>query len=109
MLETESTTIAARLQDLERKVLEQGDELVCLRATLADVLRRLNLVEGLRQGPGLPTTQGCLTAPSTPVRNGYRINGSSVPIQKESRLRGVVKKEEKRVVYNNSSLPQVKK
>lgn len=82
MLETENSGIAGRVQDLERKVLEQGDELVCLRATLADVLRRLNLLEGLRQNG---TTLGVLTAPSTPVRNGYGIaaNRGAIPVQKD--------------------------
>lgn len=110
MLETENSTLAGRVQDLERKVLEQGDELVCLRATLADVLRRLNLVEGLRQN-GPP--QGNLTAPSTPVRNGYGvIQRSGVPVQKDVRLRSpyrVEVKENKRTYSNNSNLPQVRK
>lgn len=66
MLATERGSMAGRVSDLERKVLEQGDELVCLRATLADVLRRLNLLEGLRVHHN-----GTSTAPSTPVRNGY--------------------------------------
>lgn len=112
MLETENSTLAGRVQDLERKVLEQGDELVCLRATLADVLRRLNLLEGLRQnGPIINT------APSTPVRNGYGvIQRSGVPVQKDLKLRTptynnrIELKEAKRVVTysNNSSLPQVR-
>ena len=33
---------------LERKVLEQNDEIVCLRTTLTDVLRRLNQMETSR-------------------------------------------------------------
>lgn len=110
MLETESTTLAARLQDLERKVIEQGDEIVCLRATLADVLRRLNLVESLRQSnqPQQLGTQGALTAPNTPIRNGYRTNGTTGIIKPEARLTRFIKKEDKRTVYNNnSSLPQV--
>lgn len=111
MLETENSTLAGRIQDLERKVLDQGDEIMCLRATLADVLRRLNLVEGLRQNG--PHT-GSLTAPSTPVRNGFgAIQRSGVPVQKDLRLRTptyasrIDGKEAKRVVYNNSALPQV--
>lgn len=33
MLETESRGVAGRVADLERKVLEQGDELVCLKVS----------------------------------------------------------------------------
>lgn len=57
MIETENESIRERVSDLEKKVLEQGDEIVCLRSTLADVLRRLNQLEGSR-----PVT--------TPLKNG---------------------------------------
>lgn len=67
MLDTESRGVAGRVADLERKVLEQGDELVCLKATLAEVLRRLNILEGMRN-PG-----NASSTPSTPVR----INGNT--------------------------------
>ncbi|KAH1027104.1 hypothetical protein HUJ05_000672 [Dendroctonus ponderosae] len=67
MLETENRGVAGRVADLERKVLEQGDELVCLKATLAEVLRRLNVLEGMRNASSLQST------PSTPVR----INGNA--------------------------------
>lgn len=45
MLETENETLRERVSDLEKKVLEHGDEIVCLRSTLADVLRRLSQLE----------------------------------------------------------------
>ncbi|XP_063217797.1 echinoderm microtubule-associated protein-like 2 isoform X3 [Bacillus rossius redtenbacheri] len=45
MIETENESLRERVSDLEKKVLEQGDEIVCLRSTLADVLRRLNQFE----------------------------------------------------------------
>lgn len=48
MIETENESLRERVGDLEKKVLEQGDEIVCLRSTLADVLRRLNQLEGCR-------------------------------------------------------------
>lgn len=48
MIETENESLRERVCDLEKKVLEQGDEIVCLRSTLADVLRRLNQLEGSR-------------------------------------------------------------
>lgn len=61
MLEAEKGGLAGRVSDLERKLLEQSDELVCLKATLAEALRRVSILENGR----VPST------PSTPVR----ING----------------------------------
>nr|CAD7396860.1 unnamed protein product [Timema cristinae] len=61
MIETENESLRERVADLEKKVLEQGDEIVCLRSTLADVLRRLNQFES-RGGP-IPENR-------IPVRNG---------------------------------------
>lgn len=46
MLENENETLRERVGDLEKKVYEQRDEILCLRATLADVLRRLTNLEG---------------------------------------------------------------
>lgn len=67
MLDAESHGVAGRVQDLERRVLEQGDELVCLKATLAEALRRLSIVEGMR----LPNSFNQVSStPPTPVRNG---------------------------------------
>ena len=45
MVETENEAVRDRLGDLERKVHLQNDEIVCLKATLADCLRRLNKLE----------------------------------------------------------------
>jgi len=45
MLEHENEALKERVHGLERKVHEQNDEILCLRATLADVLRRLNSLE----------------------------------------------------------------
>ena len=45
MVETENEAVRDRLGDLERKVHLQNDEIVCLKATLADCLRRLNTLE----------------------------------------------------------------
>lgn len=64
MIEAENRGVAGRVADLERRVLEQGDELVCLKATLAEALRRLSILEGMRLAQQVPS------APSTPVRNG---------------------------------------
>lgn len=79
MLESEKSSLAGRVHDLERRVLTQQDEIVCLRSTLADVLRRLNLLEGNIErsgsgGSGLSSQGGSggggRSAPSTPARNG---------------------------------------
>lgn len=67
MLEAESRGVVGRVQDLERRVLEQGDELVCLKATLAEALRRLSILEGMRLPHNLTQVS---STPSTPVRNG---------------------------------------
>ncbi|ODM97041.1 Echinoderm microtubule-associated protein-like elp-1 [Orchesella cincta] len=48
MLENENETLRERVGDLEKKVYEQRDEILCLRATLADVLRRITNLEGSR-------------------------------------------------------------
>ncbi|XP_037914233.1 echinoderm microtubule-associated protein-like 2 isoform X3 [Hermetia illucens] len=74
MLESEKSSLAGRVHDLERRVLTQQDEIVCLRSTLADVLRRLNLIEGNIERNGPATTPSSIThggrsAPSTPARS----------------------------------------
>lgn len=69
MLESEKSGLAGRVHDLERRVITQQDEIVCLRSTLADVLRRVNLLEGIgseRQGSGAGGRAGSL--PGTPAR-----------------------------------------
>lgn len=75
MLESEKSGLAGRVHDLERRVLTQQDEIVCLRSTLADVLRRLNLIEGnIERGAinnsSLGSVHGGRSAPNTPSRNG---------------------------------------
>lgn len=67
MLQSENSGLAGRVQDLERKVLTQQDEIVCLRSTLADVLRRLNLIEG-NIDRGSASLHGGRSAPNTPSR-----------------------------------------
>lgn len=75
MLESEKSSLAGRVHDLERRVLTQQDEIVCLRSTLADVLRRLNMFEGgMDRGghtnPASLNIHGGRSAPNTPSRNG---------------------------------------
>ena len=45
MVENENETLRDRVADLEKKVHDQNDEITCLRATLADALRRINQLE----------------------------------------------------------------
>lgn len=67
MLESEKSSLVGRVHDLERRVLTQQDEIVCLRSTLADVLRRVNQLEGM--GSDRPTLGGrTSSAPGTPAR-----------------------------------------
>ncbi|XP_065343773.1 echinoderm microtubule-associated protein-like 2 isoform X3 [Cloeon dipterum] len=46
MMEADNESLRERVAALEQKALTQTDEIVCLRSTLADVLRRVNLLEG---------------------------------------------------------------
>jgi hypothetical protein len=48
MMESENETLRERVATLEKKIFDQNDEIVCLRSTLADVLRRLNQIEAFR-------------------------------------------------------------
>ena len=45
MLDHENETLRERVADLERKVHDQTDEILCLRATIADILRRISTLE----------------------------------------------------------------
>ncbi|XP_050729879.1 echinoderm microtubule-associated protein-like 2 isoform X5 [Eriocheir sinensis] len=63
MIENENHSLRDRVGDLEKKVHEQNDEIMCLRSTLADVLRRLTSVEasnrlGVSGGRATPTKDG---------------------------------------------------
>lgn len=42
----DNDALRERVADLEKKVQDQADEIVCLRGTLADVLRRVTQLEG---------------------------------------------------------------
>ncbi|XP_063365069.1 echinoderm microtubule-associated protein-like 2 [Cydia amplana] len=74
MLEGEGAGLAARVAELEVRCARQAEELLCLRSTLADALRRLNALEG--RAP----------ASSTPQRNGGYTGSSGTPTR-ELRLR----------------------
>ena len=82
MLESEKSSLAGRVHDLERRVLTQQDEIVCLRSTLADVLRRVNLIEGNidRGSASSLNILGGRSAPNTPSRNGTPSFNRSIKI-----------------------------
>ncbi|KAL7641708.1 UNVERIFIED_CONTAM: hypothetical protein RMT77_007581 [Armadillidium vulgare] len=48
MIENENQAMRDRVADLEKRVLEQNDEIMCLRSTLADALRRITSLEGIK-------------------------------------------------------------
>ena len=48
MMDHDQDAMRDRVSILERKVLEQNDEIIFLRTTLVDVLRRLNQMETSR-------------------------------------------------------------
>lgn len=43
---SDRNAVYSRFSELEKKITEQADEIVCLKSTLADVLRRLSQLEG---------------------------------------------------------------
>lgn len=45
MISNENSLLRDRVTQLEKKVQDQEDELVCLRSSMADVLRRLSQLE----------------------------------------------------------------
>lgn len=67
MMEAENDTLRERVAALEQKTHAQADEIVCLRSTLADVLRRVNLLEGHMTSAAVRTP---LIQPMQPSRNG---------------------------------------
>ncbi|XP_060530398.1 echinoderm microtubule-associated protein-like 2 [Cylas formicarius] len=97
MLELENQDVAGRIADLERKVLEQGDELVCLKATLAEVLRRLSVLEGIRL-----TQQTATSSMGTPIK----INGSAKDLLRQKPQSYSTSKVDLNRRYAGSSLPQ---
>merc|ERR1719233_2486361 len=48
MIENENEMLRDRVADLEKRVHDQNDEITCLRATLADALRRINSLESTK-------------------------------------------------------------
>ncbi|XP_076297253.1 echinoderm microtubule-associated protein-like 2 isoform X8 [Lasioglossum baleicum] len=89
MLECETGSLLGRVADLERQSLAQRDEIVCLRATLADALRRISQLEGREKREDERNERRNERMMSSPLRNGHvplRSNQNSTP-QKDLRLR----------------------
>ncbi|XP_061940142.1 echinoderm microtubule-associated protein-like 2 isoform X8 [Apis cerana] len=89
MLECETGSLLGRVADLERQSLAQRDEIVCLRATLADALRRIALLEGREKREDERNERRNERMVSSPLRNGHvslRSNQNSTPA-KDVRLR----------------------
>ncbi|KAK9298266.1 hypothetical protein QLX08_008346 [Tetragonisca angustula] len=89
MLECETGSLLGRVADLERQSLAQRDEIVCLRATLADALRRIAQLEGREKREDERNERRNERIVSSPLRNGHvslRSNQNSTPA-KDIRLR----------------------
>ncbi|XP_071640350.1 echinoderm microtubule-associated protein-like 2 isoform X6 [Temnothorax longispinosus] len=89
MLECETGSLLGRVADLERQSLAQRDEIVCLRATLADALRRIAQLEAREKREDDRNERRNDRLVSSPLRNGHvplRSSQNSVP-QKDLRLR----------------------
>ncbi|XP_056638235.1 echinoderm microtubule-associated protein-like 2 isoform X2 [Diorhabda sublineata] len=100
LVENENHVHNDRISELERKVSEQQDELVCLKATLAEALRRLNNLELSHTGSRIPQSP---SASSTPTRlNNVIKDDYSKQSYSTSKLDGPRKS------FAGSSLPQRK-
>ncbi|XP_012533134.1 echinoderm microtubule-associated protein-like 2 isoform X7 [Monomorium pharaonis] len=89
MLECETGSLLGRVADLERQSLAQRDEIVCLRATLADALRRIAQLEAREKREDDRNERRNDRMVSSPLRNGHvplRSSQNSVS-QKDLRLR----------------------
>ncbi|XP_046749081.1 echinoderm microtubule-associated protein-like 2 isoform X2 [Diprion similis] len=89
MLECETGSLIGRVADLERQSLAQRDEIVCLRATLADALRRIAQLEGRERREDDRIERRLERGLSSPIRNGHVPQRSSQATgsQKDLRLR----------------------
>lgn len=71
MLECETGSLLGRVADLERQSLAQRDEIVCLRATLADALRRITQLENRDKRDDEKHDRKNDRLLSSPLRNGH--------------------------------------
>ncbi|KAK2708115.1 hypothetical protein QYM36_015714 [Artemia franciscana] len=82
MLEHENEALKERVHGLERKVHEQNDEILCLRATLADVLRRLNSLESFTS-KGRESPSGARGRRASPLRDREGISHPSTVFEEK--------------------------
>ena len=85
MLENENQAVRDRLGDLERKVGLQNDEILCLKATLAECLRRLNSLEVEKDHVELSSAT---TTPTRSVSQVLQQNGGGSKIPQRRPLSG---------------------
>ena len=71
MLECETGTLLGRVADLEKQSEAQRDEMLCIRSTLADCLRRLALLEGREKREDDRNEKRNERGLSSPLRNGH--------------------------------------
>lgn len=86
MLECETGSLLGRVADLERQSLAQRDEIVCLRATLADALRRIALLEGREKREDERNERRNERMVSSPLRNGHVSLRSKYKLESRSLL-----------------------
>ncbi|XP_023223869.1 echinoderm microtubule-associated protein-like 2 [Centruroides sculpturatus] len=77
ILNNDSESLQDRIIDLEKKIQEQADEIVCLRSTLADVLRRVTQLEG--RAPVITSINN-----SVPVKISNSYRPGSIPYHRQS-------------------------
>ncbi|XP_055623967.1 echinoderm microtubule-associated protein-like 2 isoform X2 [Toxorhynchites rutilus septentrionalis] len=76
MLATEKASLVERVNDLERVVLEQKDEIVCLKSTLADVLRRMSAIDNTFDNSKM--TEGSSHSGSTLSSKSFRFSRNTI-------------------------------
>jgi microtubule-associated protein-like 1/2 len=67
MLENEKDNLNDRIANLEKRVQQQDDEIICLKSTISEVLKRLQIIEAQK---GISSSSS--TAPQKPVVSNTR-------------------------------------
>lgn len=108
MLESEGAGLGARVCELERRGAAQAEELLCLRSTLADALRRLALLESQPPRNGAPDRPAPLRSSSSVQLKELRIRQPSFrsPDPSNNYVPRETAKRSSSYGPNNSSLPQ---
>lgn len=69
MLESENSSLAERVYDLERQVLEQQEEILSLKSTLSEVLRRLNQIDNNSTDRRISSSTSSTSSYETTIKN----------------------------------------